>query len=392
MADAIIVRALANADAQFQWLDPADQQTILQGHVMELAAAAGNKPIRLLLPATEILLLTLTLPIRSSRQLKQAIPYALEEHLADDLENYHWSWQKLSDDRVAVSIIDQEKLKQRLESISNVNLNLIGVYSEALVLPMVADRTSIWIEDGYAVVRFNTWLGGGIELDCLPALLESYPEKQSVQQWSSATGHDQYAKLQPNQSDQIVPNLLSIADQETVIPLNLLTGVYSIGHAKHYRWRPWLPSMMIVLIAISIQYGQVIAEYQHLQHQLNELELGNQQLFRQTFPEIKRIVNIKAQAEQALADRRKKQQNRHPFLRLLFLSGQQLQQQTELKLQALNYSNQTLSLQLTSNSIAELDQFKQQLEQQSNLKVVLQSVETGNHRVSAQLELSESSL
>jgi general secretion pathway protein L len=132
--------------------------------------------------------------------------------------------------------------------------------------------------------------------------------------------------------------------------------------------------------------------YRHSQSQLAELEAANQALFQQTFPNIKRIVNIKAQAEQELLALQKQGGgNSSLYLRLLYQSGENLAKDQALQVQALEFTNGILSLHLTGSSIAQIETFKQSMEKTPGIRVNIQSAETGDQGLSAHLDISEQS-
>ena len=54
------------------------------------AAAAGRKVI-VLVPGTDALLAEPVLPVKSGAKLAQVVPFALEEHLAADVEDLHFA-------------------------------------------------------------------------------------------------------------------------------------------------------------------------------------------------------------------------------------------------------------------------------------------------------------
>ena len=389
MAEPIIARIF---DQSYEWLD--GDSVYRQGSLQDMAQAIGNRPVILLLPATEVLLVELKLPIYSQRQLQKALPFAIEDYLAYDLEMYHWVWTKQAGDLIAVAVIAHETLSAYLQRFNEVGIKLQSAYAETLFLPVFEKTVSILLDRHQAIVRFSAWHGGGIDRSFLPQFIENtltdhdrihlmYTESCAELVWSKSL----------NISGEPIPSALAVLRSDQKSELNLLTGIYRPEQTGKISWQAWLPAVLLILLAALIQFISTFMIYQHSQSQLTELESSNQQLFKQIFPQIKRIVNIKTQAEQALQSLRKQPSTGSSlFLNLLFQTGQLLSEQPSLQLQSLDYQNGILSLQLKGTNVAQVENFKQQMEKNPELKVSIQSAETDNAGVSAHVDISRQSL
>ena len=114
MAEQIIARFLSHKDMLLQWLvlDHSNTGEIQQGTLQDLAQTAGENLVTLLYPAAEVLLLDIDLPVKSNKQIKKALPFALEELLADEMETYHLVWHRQVKGKVYVAAVNQEKFKR----------------------------------------------------------------------------------------------------------------------------------------------------------------------------------------------------------------------------------------------------------------------------------------
>src|SRR5688500_4938727 len=64
----------------------------VQSGPLELAsAAAAGRKVVVLVPGTDALLAEPVLPVKSGAKLAQVVPFALEEHLAADVEHLHFA-------------------------------------------------------------------------------------------------------------------------------------------------------------------------------------------------------------------------------------------------------------------------------------------------------------
>ncbi|MGZ8225975.1 MAG: hypothetical protein ACXWT3_04960, partial [Methylococcaceae bacterium] len=74
MAEKLLAKAVSDRTDYYEWsVIGANPMDIQQGALQELAEAAKDALVILLLPATEILHLTISLPVKSGSQLKKAL-------------------------------------------------------------------------------------------------------------------------------------------------------------------------------------------------------------------------------------------------------------------------------------------------------------------------------
>ena len=393
MTETLVVRMLDEHDGLYEWLIPDTAIEPTRGSLTELKETSGQAEVIFLLPAPDVLLLELDLPIKSASKLNKALPFALEDYLADELETYHWVWHRQSTGKLAVAVIAHQCLHRHLQPFDNVGIKLQAVYAETTWLPVEPESLTVALDQQHALLRYGIGQGGGVDLAGLAVLINKWhtehPNQTRVQLWHT----DDISLAWPEAitvESKRVSSLLPLLCARRQPILNLLTGPYQTNSHTRIRWQAWLPAMVLMLLAVLIQYGLAIYHYRQAEQQLTALEAANRQVFSQAFPDIKRIVNLKAQAEQGLAALKKQQgSGGSQFLRLLQSSGEQLIQDPQLHLEAVEFSNDSLNLQLTGNSIAQLEQFKQRLEQKPEMSVHIQSAETGSKGLSAHVQINE---
>lgn len=399
MAELIIARLIDRQDACVQWLlvgdaGPSDPQ---QGSLQDLAHAAENSKLALLLPAAEVLLLAVDLPVKTDSQIKKALPFALEDLLADDVDSYHLVWHRLPKDKVYVAAISHEKLQACLLPFQDAGIELDSVYPETLCLPYQEQSCSLLIDQQNAVLRSGPWLGGGIDVEVLPffidKLLAENPQLQSLQVWNTGAPMRWLDELPVNKVEQALDSplpLLQAGAAKLAGELNLLSGRYSKTSRVDWQWQKWLPALGIVLLAGLIQTGMFLNAYWQQKAELAALESKTLALFKQTFPDVKRVVNIKVQADQQLTELTKQGAGAgSPFMRLLYQSGEILGANPGFSLRQLDFVNDVLQVQLSAPDISQVEQFKQQLEGSAAVSVKVQSAEAGQNAVEAHLEIRE---
>ncbi|PPD37021.1 MAG: type II secretion system protein GspL [Methylomonas sp.] len=396
MSDPLSVRRLA--DGSFEWLQDFGSEggaQPVQGNAQQLAEWLQGRPATVLLPAASVLLLALELPVKSNNQIKQALPFALEDWLADELETCHWVWHK-QQGKVYVAAVSHDSLTACLNALTEASVNVAGVYSEALALPYQEGFCSLLFDGGNVIFRQDPGLGGGIDAaiaEEVIAKLTADHELQGFKVWLAGGQAEAMPPIVGQASVEPLDSALALLQAGAAklgAEANLLAGAYQAGKPAGWQWRQWLPAVAVVLLALALQTGALVTRYWQEKDQLSQLEAQTEALFKQTFPEVKRIVNIKAQAGQQLAELEKQSSNQGSrFMRMLFTVGQALAGAPGFQLKQLEFVNDSLLLQLLAPDISRLEQLKQQLETAQQLAVKIQSAEAGETSVEAHLEVRE---
>ena len=395
----MLVRLINQQDLIVQWLavKPTGVTEIQQGNLQALAKSIDNRSVILLLPASDVLLLAIDLPVKSNNQIKKALPFALEELMADEMETYHLVWHRQAKGQVYVAAINREKFKTCLASFQEYGIKLAGVYAEILCLPYLENSCSLLIEHQNAILRTGQWLGGGIEVEVLPIVLDKIrqdnPDLATLQYWSASEPAQWLTELPINLTHHTIdPSLLLLESAGTKLTgeLNLLTGDFEPKNTQPVKWKKWLPALAIILITALLQTGVLLNSYWQQKTELASLETKTLSLFKQTFPEIKRIVNIKVQADQQLIDLQKQSTGKgSPFMQLLYQTGQVLSVNPDFEIRQLDYINDSLQVQLNAPTISQVEQVKQQLESSKQLSVKIQAAEANQKGVEVHYEIKQ---
>ena len=114
MSENLIIRFSAASDA-VDWVT-VDANGVanapVHGTLAEAAACADERTVVVLTPASSVLRLQANIPLRGAVKIRQALPFALEEQLAGDIEAQHFAFSKAnSSGRIPVAIVDDELIQ-----------------------------------------------------------------------------------------------------------------------------------------------------------------------------------------------------------------------------------------------------------------------------------------
>src|SRR5580704_5189925 len=141
MADWLLLRLPRVPDQPATWLvvDPRGVATgPPQSGPLSLAAPRStNRRICVLVPGTDVLVAEPELPGKAGAKLQQLVPYALEEHLADDIDDLHFAIGRRPPDstRTPVAVVARALLDGWLSALRANGIEPDVVYADSDMLP-----------------------------------------------------------------------------------------------------------------------------------------------------------------------------------------------------------------------------------------------------------------
>lgn len=383
-----------------------------RGTLADLAALAGGYRLWGLIPGTEVLLTRVSLPPGNRKQLLAAIPYALEESLAAEVEDQHFAVGEADESgALVVAVIARQRLEHWLGLCREHGLVPTGLVPDVLAVPLGAPDSPdspdspgtlagpgpslLLTADGLALVRRGPQDGFVLERDSLailPGMPEITPETRFV------VYHEGPAEELPEELAGLVTRRRRVHDVMGLLAagfreaatLNLLQGDYRPQAHWEKHWRRWrLPAVLVLLLllantALGLRENQRLAQYDEL------LSTEIAEIYRAAFPAAQRIVNPRAQMEQQLQSLRAAggETGGRGFLPLLEESGPVLAAAAGMQLRGLRYRGGELDLELEISDLQTLDELKAKLEG-SNLVVDIRTATTRDDKVQARLQIRE---
>jgi general secretion pathway protein L len=170
--------------------------------------------------------------------------------------------------------------------------------------------------------------------------------------------------------------------------LNLLQGEYQQIDKKAVQWRRWLPAAALFTLLIGINILSSIIDFSHYRAQSVALQQDIQRVFRETFPNTKRIVDAKVQMEQQLRLLRGEKDGDHAsFLSLVSQPAMSLAKAQGVQLVSLSYRDDQLDLKLSLKDLQSLEKIKKAIEANTHLSVEIKSANATGNEVSSHLRI-----
>jgi general secretion pathway protein L len=333
-------------------------------------------------------------PGRNRSRAKTAIPYALEEGLVEDVSAYHFVSGRPDANDVYPTVVVLRSFMDRLM----LRLNEAGIQAARVLSEVQLLDEEVWtvlVDGERALVRLGVTSGFSTELDALPLLLQAAREESQTDSGEDVPlafyGDGQavaelsgYA-VQPRPVDSAISVL---ATGITRGGLNLLQSDYRRGTQmrrvlRHYRLSAALVAVLLVLVGVlgALEYRQIDAENVRLQGEIEAV-------LKRTFPNLRRVVNPRAQMRQRLLALRKEQRSDGGFLELLSATSGPLAALTDVQLNGLVYRRGRLELDLETGELRNLDVLQQEIAKASELSASIESAKSDQQKVRGRLRIA----
>jgi len=282
------------------------------GDVAVLRQAAGAAPFHVLVPAEACLLTQVDLPVRNPRELQQALPFALEDRLVDEVETLHFTAGEAQGEsgRRVVAVVSLALARQWLDALRSAGLRPAALVPEVLALPFEPGCWSVVLEGARVCVRTGTGTGMAFEAASAPAwlerLLREHGVPDAVRVFGEGEGLPVIEAFVARHALSLIHEPgpvegLELASQQLAagLPLDLRQG--QLREEARGGQRLWAAAALIALFAFILQASDLLLRTQRLERLTADLEDRAETSFRAIFPGVGRVVNLRAQAEQELA-------------------------------------------------------------------------------------------
>ena len=371
MNEQLMIRLGSLATQPVQWLvwSSLTEEVIASGwlaqatELPELAQRLGQRPVIALVPACDVVLKTIPLPGKPTRQLLQALPFMLEEDQAEDIEQLLIVQGKayFSDNQhqQQVAVVRRATLETWLSWLQDAGFSAIRMIPDALLLPDLPEQ-AVAIECGdqwllrqgswQVSCIDSSWWGDYLALLALPSVLSYSPWPEHV--------------LQPHQLAPAELPLALLARQLPSQPFNLLQGEYAPKRPQNKLWQQWKLTGTLAALCLLTYLGTVGLEAWQFKRQATAANEQAMALYKSKFPN-ERVFNLRQNVSRKLAASGGGDPNQS-LVGLLSQVQPLLAQQPGLVLDNLKFDGKKAELrfQATAEGFQSFEQLKNALQQQ----------------------------
>jgi len=376
---------------------------VQEGSLTDAADSVEGRRATLVLPADDVLLAQSVVPGGSLARAQQAVPYALEEQVADDVEDLHFALgTKNRNDEYPVAVIGRDAMDSVTSRCAEAGLRPSEIVPETLVLPLlkgVEPGMVVWtalLDKGRAVVRLGNYEGFATDPDMASMMIEgaisSIDSDEDEQQRASLViySDDTTTRLQlpANVDVEIRPcdhRLALYASGIASTPhVNLLQGEYSPKRNFDKTWKPWRTTAALAACLGLVLVASKWVELYQLQKQEDALDAQITEAFQQALPGA-RMQRPRRQIEAALA--RIGAVNSDGFTSRMEQIASSLSTQPQTQLRTIGYRNGRFDLDLNTDDVPTLDALKSELGKRGSLDMSVQSANRENDTVRGRVRI-----
>lgn len=401
MSARLILRLDADPEAPPAWLlEDGNGRVVDRGDaadLAELSAMARGARIVAVAPGTQVLLTRASVPTQNRQKLLKAVPYALEDQLADDVERLHFvPGQRDAEGNWPVAVVERAWLDAWLERLSEHGLSPDRMVPETLCLPWEPGQWTILADDTTARVR-SAGQGGfagdtvnlgtllGVALDEPAAAL---PERLLVlDSGTSGLPHlpSEMANL-PITREQVDDELALLARAvDDGQSMNLLTGSYTPAGSRRSRLRPWATVGVLFAVWLGLITGQTLLDQGRMRAELEQTNARILQELQRVHPRATDHRQARTRLENRLEQLQGGQSRSNDLLDTLLLVGPVLENSNDTTISALSWRTDSLELELNTSSLQNLDSIKQALDGTDGLSAEVRSARTEDDVVMGRL-------
>ena len=135
MTDSLIIKINKEIDQDIEWIainsSTLNIEEQSKGSISKIPQEYKKCKSSIIVPGTEVFITSVDLPIKSRKKLRTAIPYALENQLADDLKLLHFSpGKRLSNGHLPIAVVNRSLIQNWIDQLHKNKIYPIAMYAE----------------------------------------------------------------------------------------------------------------------------------------------------------------------------------------------------------------------------------------------------------------------
>lgn len=334
MADWLLIRLAREPGAFASWLvaDGAGRivTTQRQGPLSEAAALAGTRRVCVLVPAVDVVIAEADVPVKSGMRVQQVVPFALEEQLAEDVENLHFVVGRRSPDaaRTPVAVVSRASMERWLAALRDAGIAPDAVFAESELVPSNPGQAVGLLDFDCAIVRPAGRLPVTMPIDALPEALQLLRPREEemiatadrvghglVLYTGAAEWHQQSHEVEAirDRFDGIKVQLLTdgpLALFAQQLPaaltgaINLLQGLYAPATSRANGWKVWRAAAVLLVALVALHAAGNALELLQTGRAEHRVNVAIERTFRAAMPGEHNAIDARSRMERRLASLR----------------------------------------------------------------------------------------
>ncbi|MDH3747616.1 MAG: type II secretion system protein GspL [Gammaproteobacteria bacterium] len=424
MAEFLVIRLQESPQDPVSWI-AVDDRGARRGHpgsgmLEDAAKEIRERSVIVLVPATEALTLFVDIPAKGSRLLT-ALPFALEDQLADDIENLHFAaGRRREDGSIPVAVVTRKILADWLARLADAGIEADRITPENHGLARTPNTLSMLVSDD--LVMFND--GAKVEFvipDISPSealaatgILDAdssdnsdnesgdnqKPPSRHLVVYCDAALADQYEKdwaLLRHELSSVDVNLLP----DGALPrlavtvasgngINLLQGRYGAKTEFTALFRPWRYAAIFLLAFCIVGFAGKAANYYRLSVENQALITQFTEEYRRIRPnDTREVVDPVGTVNSLRRSQGTTAAGPQVFLPSLQQLASAVGSNTAVTIEAISYRAGVVDVRLIAPDIPTLDKIVQAVSASGRFTASMQSADRSGEQVNSRIQIRE---
>ena len=384
------------------------------GPLASAADLCSGRRIVVLVPAVRVLRTRVEVPVKGASRIAQALPFALEDLMAEDVEELHFvAGMRFADEQVAVAVVRREWMDAWQAQLGAAGIAPQALYADSDGVLDIAGTSTLILEQQHALLRDPAGDPVVSELESLDGLLELWlaqpraagPEgvvpprnlqvyDATVDGLPNKTWEDLQDRVESLEVRRLPDGaLLRLAAAIVTNPgVNLLQGDYARRNSAGSYWPRWRLAAGLVAALATTVVAATGADAWRLKRESAALQAEINEAAAFTFPgvsgngDLRELVNTKLQSGDSAAA----SAAARAFLETLQTVAVAVTKAGNATVEGLNYRGGVLELQIRAPSADSLDTIRRFVVEAGNLKAEIQSSNAAGDEIQGRIRISGS--
>jgi len=362
--------------------------TLGHGSLEEIKPIARGKKVSVLIDAHFTTLESVNIPSKNRSKQLLAIPFAMEDSLAEDIEDTHFALGKSEEDAVPVIAIKRSLLQHTIDTFKQYDIHPDTITADSVALIGTPDHWSILLDEDSALIKTSYSQAHSCDRENLCVILQALLDTQEEDDQAQPELITYYFKEDDEQAETMLNDFdikierhsyknhsLEIFIQNlTEIPsLNLLQGDFTPVREGNLWLQPWKTAAAVAGVWLVLQLAYSSMQTSQLEQKNIALTKQIETEFKRALPTAKKISNMRKRVERKLSDLKSggSGSGNSGFLQILSKVSPALSSNKKIQIKAAVYRNNYIDVDLTAKSLQDIEKIKNELAAIPGIKTVL---------------------
>ena len=348
----------------------------------KLSEYSKGRKVTVLVDSADVRLYRHYMPTKPSRQILKALPYMLEDELAEDIDKLHFATGESGFDKeqsqywIDLAIVNKELVEQWLDKLASAGIQCKVMVPEILCLPLTDDADFAGIQLGNNwLIRESSWQGSCLDSSWLEmywhnvlanaeqkpiklAMLSALPEQ--LESMLISSGDVEFLTVDPEMA------MLALAQGAEAVSWNLLQGDLAPKKAISPNWLIWRPVAILAVLVVVVNLINTAVTWQNNQSELASAKQELSDAYKKAFPKERfRANTLRRQLTRKVTQATGGAGGNTNFLMYMQQLSPVFEQFKSTKVDSVRYdgNRQELRLAITASSFQNFERFKVAVEQ-----------------------------